>query len=423
MVTSTSGSAGTAGSLPWAVQQANNNPGLDFIHFNLSGGGIHVITIADTLYLNDHVVVDGKTQPGYSGTPLVYVHGGAGVPSIFLLQLNSDGSTIQGLGIFKYTSNAVTIFSTSNGNWIQDNWMGFYQGQLNSSLFPFTRGIGIQSSFNVIRKNTISGVDNAITMGEDIAGSWSGAVYKSNSIRNNRIGSSPSGQSCTGYGNTSDGVVLGAGARENFIGPNNIIGCNASAGVELIHSTNAGNVIFGNAIGNNWSAVLPNGELGVLLTNGAQGNAIGGPFGGNVISGNGLGGVALGTDCRPVCAFTHATGNWVQYNVIGLDHTQNVVLGPQEVGVAVIEGSSHNTIEGNLLAGHTEHGVILADAASNSINENWIGMNRSGVHKTNGAFGIVFVRASHNFAVGNAYGSNALGDVVQAQGSCCNVIH
>ncbi len=125
-VTTTSGSPSTSGSLPWAVTQANNRAGLDFINFNLPGGGIRVITISTTLFLNDQVVINGASQPGYSGAPLIFVQGGANVTSVMLLHQQSSGSTIQGLGFFYYTSNAITILSASMGNWIQNNYIGFY---------------------------------------------------------------------------------------------------------------------------------------------------------------------------------------------------------------------------------------------------------------------------------------------------------
>ena len=38
----------------------------------------------------------------------------------------------------------------------------------NVTTFAHCRGIGIQSNSNVIRDNTISGVDNGVTIGDDI---------------------------------------------------------------------------------------------------------------------------------------------------------------------------------------------------------------------------------------------------------------
>src|ERR1700752_2384454 len=66
-VTNTSGSASTAGSLPWAVFQADYlSHGLNYIRFNIPGAGQHVINLSQTLYIDDQMVIDGTTQPGYN---------------------------------------------------------------------------------------------------------------------------------------------------------------------------------------------------------------------------------------------------------------------------------------------------------------------------------------------------------------------
>ena len=48
-----------------AIQDANSNPGLDLIHFNLPGGGVHTIRPTRQLpIITDSVQIDGTTQPG-----------------------------------------------------------------------------------------------------------------------------------------------------------------------------------------------------------------------------------------------------------------------------------------------------------------------------------------------------------------------
>lgn len=430
VVTNNSGNPGVVNSLPWAVTQANYfSRGLDFIKFNIPISASKIINISQTLYINDQVVIDGTSQPGYSGSPLIYVQGSSLTPSIFLLQndpsqgVNSSGSTIQGLGIYGFSANAITIFRSSTGNYIQNNWIGFMPNLpglplLNTRIptFEFTRGIGLQSSFNVIRGNTISGVDNAITLGEPIEVQTPSAQYKTNSIRDNKIGTDPSGATSSGYGNTSDGIFLGSGARENFIGPNNILSGNQSSGVEFLHPTNQGNVVFLNNIGTDITGrnAIPNGELGILLSNRANGNAIGGPFGGNIISGNILGGISIGTS-----TFGPANYNYLQYNIIGLNNNQSspiVISGGrlQGVGVSIQSGSVGNLLINNVLSGHSSHGVVVQNAQSNGINQNWIGRsafgNASGLE--NGGFGIALLTgASFNFVQGNAFGNNRLGNI------------
>src|SRR5215471_4467519 len=55
----------TAGSLRKAIIDANNNPGLDTIDFNIPGAGVHTITVTVALPgIGDPVIIDGYTQPG-----------------------------------------------------------------------------------------------------------------------------------------------------------------------------------------------------------------------------------------------------------------------------------------------------------------------------------------------------------------------
>ena len=65
--------------------------GLDFINFNIPGAGVHRIVLGAQLFLNDQVVIDGTTQPGYNGQPLIYVQAGINpTPTLFTLQDESQ---------------------------------------------------------------------------------------------------------------------------------------------------------------------------------------------------------------------------------------------------------------------------------------------------------------------------------------------
>lgn len=429
VVTSAGSSRNTVGTLNWAVFQANYyGADVNYISFNIPNVTNQAkIVLSEPLYVARLMVIDGKSQPGYVGQPKIQIDAG-GLASAFLLVGNvpnipptssgavntSSGSTIQGFQIVNYSSNAVTIFKESQGSWIQDNWMGFKVnagGQTywhNSDTYPGSRGIGLQSSFNTIRGNTISGVSNAITIGDDISAP-TGNVYKTNSIQHNFIGTDPTGS--FKIGNDSDGVFLGAGARENFIGPANVLSGMASSGVELLHSSNYGNVIFASMIGMNaaGTAPIPNGELGVLIANGATFNEVGGPFGGSIISGNRLGGVCIGTPEFPGTDGTN--GNYVEYNLIGTDSGGTTIVGGQITGVTVQTKSRGNVVRGNVLVGEDNHGVTLSDATGNGVYDNWMGQTVNGTQLTNHGFGVYLLNASYNFIQNNTFGSNQLGPI------------
>ena len=65
-----------AGSLRQAILDANALAGTDQINFNISGAGPFTITPLTALpTITDAVIVDGTTQPGYAGTPLIELIG------------------------------------------------------------------------------------------------------------------------------------------------------------------------------------------------------------------------------------------------------------------------------------------------------------------------------------------------------------
>lgn len=429
-VTNTSGDVNVKNSLPWALHQANFvTPGFDRITFDIPGDGPHIINITSTLFVIDQVDIDATSQPGYSGSPLVWVLGSGDVPSIFLLTDNPWGtgtssvSSIRGFGLARYTANAVTILPSSEGNWIQENWMGFMPTANGVERVRWsgrpgahnTRGVGLSSSWNVIRWNTISGVENGITIGLP---SLQGAPYIGNWITENKIGTNPEGTSTAGYGNAGDGIFLGEGAANNWIGPRNVISGNGSAGIELLNRANVGSVIFGNFIGLDVTGrvALGNGELGILISGWAAGNAVGGSWGGNYIAGNRLGGIAIGTS-----PWGGSNGNWVVGNTIGLN-IDGQPVGYQEVGIVVGSGSRLNSVSGNVIGGQRVHGILVGDqtwrgTSSNAVFANHIGRSATGGQRANGAFGVFLWNTRANWVTDNTFGTNALGPVGQQRSS------
>ena len=63
-------------SLREAIHAANNHMGPDLIQFDLPAG-LHVLQLAHDLpaLLDDGTTIDGTTQPGYAGTPVLELRG------------------------------------------------------------------------------------------------------------------------------------------------------------------------------------------------------------------------------------------------------------------------------------------------------------------------------------------------------------
>ena len=131
VVTNTNDSG--AGSLRQALTDANNNPGLDFVHFNIAGAGIHLISLSSDLpTITDDLILDATTQPGYAGSPLVQVNRGSdtwqitvnGVKEIEIKGLNLSRTTTS---MFEY---GVNVLNSSDVR-IYDNVINYRRVAIN----------------------------------------------------------------------------------------------------------------------------------------------------------------------------------------------------------------------------------------------------------------------------------------------------
>src|SRR5262249_45822107 len=114
------------GSLRQAILDSNASAGApDVINFNIGGGTGAQTTIAPQTALptiTDAVTIDGTSQPGYAGTPIVEVSGNAigGLANGFVVA--AGGSTIRGLAIDRFSGDGILL--QSNGNLIAGDFLG-----------------------------------------------------------------------------------------------------------------------------------------------------------------------------------------------------------------------------------------------------------------------------------------------------------
>ena len=59
------------GSLRQAIFDANANPGADTINFNITGPSLKIQPLLGLPDIIDPVLIDGSTQPGFSGAPII----------------------------------------------------------------------------------------------------------------------------------------------------------------------------------------------------------------------------------------------------------------------------------------------------------------------------------------------------------------
>ncbi|MGH9880798.1 MAG: right-handed parallel beta-helix repeat-containing protein, partial [Pyrinomonadaceae bacterium] len=350
------------GSLREAMQDANNNAGPDTINFNIPGAGVQTITLLSGLPgLNQPTVIDGRTQPGFAGTPLIELNGN-GVSGDGLVFLGGD-STVRGLIINRFSGNGITAQNTGNnvfaGNYIGTNAAGtaaLPNGQNGIQLLgPPSNTIGglTAADRNVISGNNQTGIviQNSSATGNTVIGNYIGT---------NAAGTAAVGNGANGVRIDAPGEIIGGGSA----GARNVISGNAQAGVLLINSGPTNNRLQGNYIGTDaaGASAVPN-QSGVLVGDqvllrgvsnsivGTDGDGVSDATEGNVISGNLQDGVTLlqgGT-----------TNNRVAGNRIGTDAAGTAPIPNGRDGVRVQQAAAGNVIGTN--------GDGLSDALERNI--------------------------------------------------------
>jgi hypothetical protein len=375
-----------------ALEQANANPNLDNIEFDIAGAGPHTIQPASALpTITQPVLIDGYTQDGASANTNSPDSGSNAVLKIELdgtnagagthgLTLTAGGSTIKGLAINRFGDDGIRV-ATNGGNTIEGCFIGT---DTTGAIDLGSSGDGVD--IRDAPDNTVGGTTPAarnVVSGNDYNGV---SIYDGgatgNLVQGNLIGTDAAGTAA--LGNSHNAVSINQ-APGNTIGgttaaARNVASGSGNNGVGLSGSGATGNLVQGNYLGTDvtGTADLGNSSHGVIIE-GAPGNTIGGtmPGAGNIASGNDSNGVRI--------QGSGATGNLVQGNYIGTDATGAAALGNSLAGVLIWEGSG-NTVGGtksaarNVVSGNGNNGVTIngSGATGNLMQGNYIGTDVSG---------------------------------------------
>lgn len=263
-----------SGSLRQAITDANANPGTDAIDFSILGTGPHTINLASQLPLfYQPVIVDGSTQSGYTGTPLIILNGGGTIADGLELFSGSDGSTIRGLSFQNFTDNGIDI-GGSDSNTIVGNWFGL------SADGTSAAGNNIGLNLYDANSNTIGGTSSAdanVFAGNDFGMLINGAST-GNTLQGNIVGLDPTGTGA--IGNAFFGILI-VDSDSNIVGGSaagaaNLIAGNDGGGLSLQNADST--IVQGNFIGTDASATLDLGNtwFGIDISGSSTGNRIGG---------------------------------------------------------------------------------------------------------------------------------------------------
>jgi titin len=395
-VVTTKADSGT-GSLRSAIAASNGTVGPNEIDFAI-GTGSHTITPLSALPAITHqVVVDGTTQPGFAGVPLIRLDGSSTPAATGLsIAAGAGGSTVEGLQIVDW-SVGIGI-SGAGSNVVSGNYVGTSGG----SALPNGVGVLIHkgSAGNTIG-GTVSSAGNVISGNSSVGVELTDSGTGNNLVEGNAIGTNAGRKAAVANGT---GVLVTGAAGNNTIGgtsaaARNLISGNTNDGVD-VNGANK-NHIVGNYIGTNaaGAAALANGSRGVFIAGGASSNTVGGSASGeqNLISGNGF----LGVDVAGVCRGPAATGNVIEGNRIGTNAAGSAAVNNFQYGVLLEKCSSGTRVggtaagAGNLIAGAGE-GVAIYTSDGNTIEGNDIGTNAGGTASIANGFGIQLFHADNN---------------------------
>jgi len=232
-----------------------------------------------------------------------------------------------------------------------------------------------------------------------------GTGTDSNTVLHSYIGTDDDGD--TDRGNGNDGIQISGGAQGNTIGGDmveerNVISGNEGYGVHIDGANN--NTVRGNYIGTDESggSALGNHYTGVRIANGSTNNTIGGDTEArkNVVSGNGTGG-----SWYDGVEINDSNANTVQGNYIGLRADGYGALANPDDGVTVINGDS-NVIKDNVISGNNDDGLSITNGPHTQVTGNIIGLHKgSGLPVANGGCGI-YVHSGDGVIIGG----QAVGD-------------
>jgi CSLREA domain-containing protein len=239
-------------SLREAILTSNSTPGqVEIIAFNIGGGGAQTISPSSALpVITAPVVIDGTTQPGFGGVPLVELSGtGAGVVTAGL-NITGGGSTVRGLVVNGFSGHGIRLAS-SPGNTVAGCFVGTNaagtaaRANSGSGVFIDTASDNTVGGTNAADRNVISGNNQSGVL-------ISSAGANANLVRGNFIGTQADGASP--LPNTLDGVNVFNGANNNFVGgtaagAGNVIAFNSREGVSVTLGT--GNRVLSNSIHTN----------------------------------------------------------------------------------------------------------------------------------------------------------------------------
>ena len=439
------------GSLRAALYYITDNPGT-IVRFNTPvsdpgySNGVFNIHLTGHLppLANNAMVIDGSTQPGFTGKPLIVVDGSQIIPETFTsnsgLLIYSSSNQVKNISFQGFNWNGLTLeYADATNNTIAGCWLGLDDTGTNTApnalqgilIFDGASGNFVGGT-NALARNVLSGNTQygALISGTNTTG---------NVILGNYIGTDAGGSLMVS--NALGGVFLAAGTSHNNIGgtnagAGNVISGNLGNGILIRGSNVVNNTVLGNFIGTDATGMnaLPNTVAGVTVDSNATDNVIGGTVVGarNVISGNNL-----DSDYGVIITGLGTSGNVVEGNYIGLG-ANGVTAVSNYFGMVCSGGATNNTFGGtvagtrNVISGNFSYGMMVKDpgTSGNVVEGNYAGLDASGVTAVPNYCGVICYNGATNNLIGGTgagtanfiSGNNLYGVFIANPGTSGNVV-
>ncbi len=260
----------------WASQIAGTFGSNDTIDFAVARSGTQTIVLTSALpAITSPVTIDGTTEPGYAGQPLIVINASNSVASGLEIDAAGSSSQVAGLEIEGATSAGI-LLSGGGGNLVTGCWLiGNLDGLTAAASDNNTIGGTATADRNLISGNQGYGIglvlDGSYPPDQNFGNGGTGNIVEGNWIGTDASGTGANGNQGDGVNITGSDNTIGG---EEY-GAANIIAFNGDAGVENIATMGAPaggtrNLISANSIYQNFNGGIVPISLPIITASSAS---------------------------------------------------------------------------------------------------------------------------------------------------------
>ena len=370
-----------------AYDDCEGGSGTDTIGFNIGASGSQqTITLASYLQIYTPVILDGRTQPGYAGTPLIHITGAIG--TLLNFYGSADGSAIRGLQ-FSQTGGGSGFAVQLTGQDFEITGSYFHTdgtASLSSTTAASTSAEG-EPPLAARRRRSAMSLEACMAYGS--TAHQAAIRYRATTSACRPTGALPS-PAPTVQGAPPSRSSLRPPAPPAALCAAMSLGGSAPASVWASSRSRTRSPATTSAWARMATPLISNGTG--IAVQGSDNNTIGGTAAGdrNVISGNEDINVFLAAGAGPDVP----TANTIQGNYIGLSADGLTGLSPLAAGVEIDSGADTvigtvTALGGNVISGNANGIAIDTGVTGTTIRNNAIGTDPGGeVAIPNGTYGI-----------------------------------